>query len=46
MYCDYPNYAKNYMISNSQWISCQFVVPQDIDQFRMAIGDRVGNGDA
>ena len=46
MYCDYPNYAQNYMTSNSQWISCQFVVPQNIDQFRIVLGDRVGNGDA
>ena len=46
MYCDYPNMAPNDMTSNDQWISCQFVVPQDFYQFRIVLGDRAGTGGA
>lgn len=32
------------MSSNGQWISCQFLVPAEIEEFRVVVGDRRSEG--
>ncbi len=34
----------NDMVSNGQWISCQFLVPPEVMSFRIAVGDRRSSG--
>ncbi len=45
VFCDGPsNHAKNKMVSDGKWISCQFEVP--LNKFRIALGDRRFAGDS
>jgi hypothetical protein len=48
IYCDArSHYAPNIMTPNAtSYIVCQFEIPNDMSEFRIAVGDRVQEGDA
>ena len=48
IYCDArAGYAENIMIpSTNSYISCQFEIPNTVNQFRIIVGDRIEDGDA
>jgi len=40
VYCDFPGYGQNDMLSTGSWITCQFEIPSELSGFRIVIGDR------
>ena len=47
IYCDFASSSsQQVMTSGGSWISCQFEIPADVDQFRVVVGDRKSTGDA